>query len=169
MRYLGFRRSKNKLESMYSLGELNNLAFPSITFIHSTLDMTKYGDRFFEYLMNHEADPYIKFKIGYDSIEIIKNPGAIISTRPDEIDISKYFVLFISGLKKINNLHQLNKRFSNLGYSYDRDSITFLKSRKIISTENDKEILNYIFNNLRNKLNNELYIVLRLMIERGNL
>ena len=168
MRYLGFRRSKNKLESIYSLGELTDLAFPSITFIHSTLDMTKYGDRFFEYLMNHEADPYIKFKIENDSIEILKNPGAIIFTKPD-INISKFFILFISGLKKINNLHQLNKRFSNLGYSYDRDSITFLKSRKIISTENDKEILNYIFNNLQNKLNNELYIVLRLMIERGNL
>lgn len=168
MRYLGFRRSKNKLESIYSLGELNNLAFPSITFIHSTLDMTKYGDSFFEYLINHETDSYIKFKVENDSINILKDPGAITFTKLNT-NISRFFLLFVNGLKKVNSLHQLNKRFSNLGYSYDRDSITFLESRKIISTENDKEILNYIFDNLRNKLNNELYIVLRLMIERGNL
>lgn len=168
MRYLGFRKSKNKIESIYSLGESTNLVFPSITFITSTLDMTKHGDEFFEYLMKHEADPYIKFKVGYDSIEILKDPEIIKFTKIDT-NISRFFLLFVNGLKKISNLHQLNKRFSNLGYSYDRDSITFLNDRKIISTENDKEILNYIFDNLQNKLNNELYIVLRLMIERGNL
>lgn len=138
------------------------LMFPDISIIYCQEKIKLDIDGALKYIREHEESNDIEI---YTTLSIVKSVGKIKFINP------YYFEIAIKGRKKPGNMISIGKRLTNIwicsitGDEKEKANITNEQAEE--ETAKDKELLNYIYKNHKEKLNPEVYLIISLMKERG--
>lgn len=150
--------------SYYLINTLLNL--PSFNIVYSSNNLYEFGDDFINFLKTQDKRAKVlSYRKGCDYI-CVAGPICFNKIDYNKLENNNYLVLCVKGLKKILNLRQLEKRFIFIGLY----TIKFNNEFKFeIEDKENRLLLNYIFQNLSNKLSDKIYLTLRLMKEENYL
>lgn len=138
------------------------LMFPDISVIYCQERIKLDIDSVLKYIRKHEESNDIEITT---ALSIVKSVGKIKFINP------YYFEIAIKGRKKPGNVISIGKRFTNLWICSisddEKKKANITNEQAEEETAKDKELLNYLYENHKEKLNPEVYLIMSLMKERG--
>ena len=137
------------------------LMFPDISIVHCNEKVKRNIDEVLRFIREHEESNNIK----NTTLSIAKSVGKI------KFINSYYFEIAIKGRKKPGNVISIGKRLNEIwicsisDYEMKKANITDEQAEE--ETAKNKKLLNYLYENYKEKLNPEVYLIISLMKERG--
>lgn len=180
---IGIKKTQNNIRYTVLLMECPDLLFPNLTFLNcDKIILDKYEDKFFEYIINGEkTKKSLHFSIRDEennrisSISILRNyTGPIRFEKDDDEECRRFFYIIVKGTKLIKEKN-CYKQILNRLVRVDIGSLTLEDFKKIKikitssieKIKKEKEFVKLILNNYKSKMRPEIYIIGKLMIEKG--